>query len=137
MLILDASAALSWLIPDEIDEVSLHMLRAIADETVCVPPLWRYEVLNGLRAAEVRGRISAEQIADRLHRISALGLIVDERDARSDLTAELALSRRHKISVYDAAYLELATRKVTSLMTRDRGLAAAAGALGLLWQPTS
>jgi|SRR5579883_823834 len=135
MLILDASAALSWLIPDEIDGVSLHMLQAVAHETVCVPPLWRYEVLNGLRVAEVRGRISVEQIADRLPRIAALGVVVDERDARSDLTAELALARRHKISVYDAAYLELATRKVTSLMTCDRALAAAADALGLLWQP--
>ena len=43
----------------------------------------------------------------------------------------LALARRHGLTVYDAAYLELATRENLSLATLDGPLAAAARAEGV------
>ena len=43
----------------------------------------------------------------------------------------LALARTHRLTVYDAAYLELALRVDAPLATLDRKLAAAARAAGV------
>jgi predicted nucleic acid-binding protein len=50
----------------------------------------------------------------------------------------MALARRHRLTVYDAAYLELALREVVPLATLDQALAAAAQAEGvsLVGEPT-
>ncbi len=51
-------------------------------------------------------------------------------------TTTLALGRRHKLSSYDAAYLELAMRLGLPLATLDKDLRKAAEAEGIAVLPT-
>ena len=60
-----------------------------------------------------------------LRRLSQLPIHVDRSPDEEQL---LSLARRHRLTVYDAAYLELAQRKGTTLATLDQPLARAARA---------
>jgi len=54
-----------------------------------------------------------------------------EIDHDHDETVVLALARRHELSVYDAAYLEVAQRRSLSLASLDSKLCRAAQAAGI------
>jgi predicted nucleic acid-binding protein len=91
-----------------------------------VPALWWFEVRNTLIVGERRGRLDAIQTTEILAQIEALPI---SRDREPDSEAVLALARAHRLTVYDAAYLELALRADLPLATLDRQLAAAARAV--------
>lgn len=117
--VLDASTALSWCFADE-EAAALP-----PDSRAVVPCLWPLEVANGLLSGERRGRISqvqARRVWDALW--TALAVEVDHADGV--LLAVWPLARDEALSVYDAAYLELAMRGGVPLATRDAKLAAAA-----------
>ncbi|MFP3325380.1 type II toxin-antitoxin system VapC family toxin, partial [Planococcus sp. SIMBA_160] len=57
-------------------------------------------------------------------------LLVDASTASRACHETLRLARAYRLSVYDAAYLELALRKELPLATRDERLAEAAARLG-------
>jgi predicted nucleic acid-binding protein len=95
-----------------------------ADRAVS-PSLWWFEVRNGLVMAERRGRTTAEFSTSFLQRLALFPVTLD---TAPDETAMLGLARRHRLTVYDAAYLELALREQIPLATLDHALAAAATA---------
>ena len=100
-----------------------------------MPGLWRLELGNVLLQAEKRGRISAGDVAARLALIAELAISVDpETDGRA-LRETLALARNERLTLYDAAYLELAVRRRLPLFTLDRDLAAAAIRRGVVALP--
>lgn len=134
MVVVDASAALSWLLADERDGAAVAMLETLVEAGGFAPALWRWEVQNALLSAERRKRIGAEDLRLMLEEIEGLRLEIDGR-ADLEMGIELTLARRFSITAYDAAYLELAIRKNLKLMTRDAKLADAAAQMGLLWQP--
>jgi predicted nucleic acid-binding protein len=68
-------------------------------------------------------RITASETAWFLRDVARLRITVDETPVESAL---LDLARRHQLTVYDAAYLELARRRSLLLATLDRHLARAA-----------
>jgi predicted nucleic acid-binding protein len=86
---------------------------------------------NFLLHAERRGRISTADITQRLELIAQLPLQIDEQTATRAARETLALARAYKLTIYDAAYLELATRKGTALATKDKALAQAAEIIGV------
>ena len=92
-------------------------------EDAFVPMLWWFEVRNALVLSERRGRIAEPQTARFLREISRLAIMVDRTPDESGV---LTLARRHRLTVYDAAYLELALREAAPLATLDAQLAAAA-----------
>jgi predicted nucleic acid-binding protein len=74
---------------------------------------------------ERRGRLTETQTAAFLHFLSDLLVVVDHQP---DERSVLALARAHRLSVYDAAYLELAQREKMPLATLDAALVRAARA---------
>ena len=88
-----------------------------------VPALWWFEVRNGLVVNERRNRVSAIETTGFLQRLSNTALTIDRSPDEATL---MALARRHRLTVYDAAYLELAMRERAPLATLDAALAAAA-----------
>ncbi len=123
--VIDASVTACWLMPDEVHPLATAAYEALAKDHAIVPRLWWYEVRNLLVVNERRGRLSADK-TDR-----ALGVLRRhpiEFDHAPDETAVLALARRHRLTVYDAAYLELAQRLAIPLATLDTALAVAARA---------
>jgi predicted nucleic acid-binding protein len=136
-IVIDASIAIAWSFPDERDAESVAAGQYVIRERALVPALWRWEMQNVLRNAERRGRITEETTGRILRSLAAMPLSVDPASTEVTFGAELQLARRFALTVYDAAYLELAARRGILLATKDAALRAAAQQLGLLWTPTS
>lgn len=127
--VLDASMAMSFVLADEFTADSEHLLPLIARDGAVVPALWDFEVLNALRSAEKRGRLTEASVS---HAIAGLSRLPIERDRRAvDGEHVVALSRSHGLSAYDAAYLQLAMVRRLPLATRDDSLRAAARRAGV------
>jgi predicted nucleic acid-binding protein len=103
-------------------------ITVLAESTVLVPSLFWFEFRNLLLVSERRGRISPEQTATILAELARLPLEIDDRPQEHRV---LGLARRHRLSVYDATYLELAERRGARLATLDRRLAIAAADEGI------
>ncbi|HEY1218055.1 MAG TPA: type II toxin-antitoxin system VapC family toxin [Bryobacteraceae bacterium] len=125
---MDASITACWAFDDEDHtDASLAFERMRAEEGV-VPGLWWFEVRNILVVNERRRRITQANTATFLLNLSLLRLRVDQSP---DENAVLRLARVHRLSVYDAACLELAQREGLALATLDADLRQAAASEGV------
>jgi predicted nucleic acid-binding protein len=131
-LVLDASVVMAWTIPDEAQfGRATAVMQQVTGDGAVVPGLWRLEVGNALLMAERRGRLPAVQLADALRLLEALPIETDPETGLRAWTASASLARRHRLSLYDACYLELAARRGLALAGFDAALVAAAGAVGV------
>jgi len=121
--VLDASVTASWFLPDEDDRDAWEAWRRSETEEVWVPLHWWFEVRNMMLVGERRNRISQALTARALDRLSVLPIRVE---ARPDENAVFDLARRHRLTFYDAVYLESAQRRRASLATLDNALIVAA-----------
>ena len=129
--VVDASMTLSWCFADEATPYGRSVLAALETTYAVVPALWPFEVANALALAERRKRITQEGITAFLETLRRLPIQVERREALSLWQATLALAREHRLTAYDAAYLDLARRDRLSLATLDHELQAAGRTLGL------
>ena len=127
-MVLDASVAVAWLLDDEDEPVAIVPLGTLEEQEALVPQLWHLEIRNALLAAERRGRIAPDQVAARLADLKTLPIHVDQEP---DFDAAMGLARDHRLTFYDAMYLELAIRRDAQLATLDAALARAAAEEGL------
>jgi predicted nucleic acid-binding protein len=100
----------------------------LAVREALAPTLFFFEVRNALAVGERRGRTTPEGSADFLRRLASLPIRFAPLPA-DDLL--MTLARKRKLTVYDAAYLELAKREALPLATLDRDLEKAAIAEGV------
>ena len=121
--------AASWLLPDEENTVSRAAFERLASDDGLAPSLWWFEMRNLLIVNEGRGRIDADRTSRALSLLASLPIVLDFEANEEDL---LGLARRHRLTVYDAAYLELALRKGADLASLDTALVAAARADGVV-----
>ena len=126
--VLDASITACWAFQDEDHpdaRLAFHQMRS---EEAVVPCLWWFEVRNILVVNERRRRIAESDTAAFLLNLSRLRIRIDRAP---DEGAVLRLARTHRLSVYDAAYLELAQRERLPLATLDADLKKAAAGKGV------
>lgn len=124
--------AFAWILPNQASSEAEALLERIeAGAEAIVPSLWFLEVANGLLAAQRRKRVTAPERMLALKRLSTLALTVDEDNARDVFGRTATLAEQFGLSVYDAAYLELALRRTLPLGTRDRALRSAAQRSGI------
>ena len=117
---------IAWLFEDEHTEAAHAVMRRVAVEGALVPTLWRLEVANVLRNA-VRRKRCDEAYADRS--IARLARLIIQSDGETDdhaWSATRILAREEDLTLYDAAYLELAIRKRAILASCDTALLNAA-----------
>ncbi len=126
--VVDASVAGAWLLPDEEPAEALAALDRLKKDDAFVPAVLWFEIRNLLLMNERRGRLTAVQTAAALNIFGELPLRTDNQPD-SDTTLQLA--RDHRLTVYDATYLELALRRSLPLLTFDRELAEAAQKCGV------
>ena len=129
LVVIDASVAADWLLEDEFDSTAGVALEGTKENGGIVPPLWHYEIRNILLVAERRGRLHERDIQTRLDSLAALPIDTDQETRFLEETLGLAI--KHRLSFYDALYLELAVRLNLQLATLDRALFRAALAEGL------
>jgi predicted nucleic acid-binding protein len=126
--VLDASIAACWAFGDEEHAIADRAQARLGDDEAHAPALWWFEIRNALIAGERRGRIGEAEAAAFLQYLGRLPVRLDREPVEADL---LSLARRHKLTVYDAAYLELAMRLASPIATLDRRLSAASEAESL------
>ena len=120
--IIDASLAMNWYLTDEQDrQYSISVFAALGQREILVPSLWIYEIANVLLVAQRRSRISEERIQYVLETITDFNLCLDEIVPESALRLS-RLALQHGLSVYDAAYLDLALRSCAPIATKDKAL---------------
>jgi predicted nucleic acid-binding protein len=124
-LVLDSSIVGSWCFPDEANPVADAAFASVGADEAIVPALWWFEVRNILLMGERRGRIDQAGTAEFLADLKGLPIRIEREP---DSGTVLALARVHRLTFYDAAYLELALRLSAPLATLDRALARAARA---------
>jgi len=119
MFVIDASVIASWCFPDEVHPHAGAALRRIASEPAVAPTLLWFELRNVLLMGERRNRLTEAQTARFLKYVGELPIA---SDYDPDEGVVLGLARSHRLSVYDAAYLELAQRSGLALATLDTAL---------------
>lgn len=131
--VLDASVVLTWCFPDEkAQKAEAVSERIAAGDRAVVTAFWAHEVLNALLMGERRKRLTPELTGTFIQDLKRMAVDVDTAATAADVFQTVQeLCRRHKLTSYDAAYLELAMRETHSLATVDDDLAKAAQAEGV------
>jgi predicted nucleic acid-binding protein len=129
--VLDASVAVAWCFEDETNPAADHALSILESGAALVPLVWAAEVGNALMSGERRGRITSLQIEQSLEVIARLDITTDKDNVTGRLLHLLQVARAHRLSLYDAIYLDLAMREHLPLATVNTALARAAEAVGV------
>lgn len=131
-LVLDCSVAMSWAFDEERDAYSDAVLDLMEKGEAWVPAIWPLEVTNCLLVGERTRRLTKTKVDYFTSRIAEFAIYVRAVEFATTVTVLLPLARVHKLSSYDASYLDLALREGLPLATRDARLAEAARRCGVV-----
>jgi predicted nucleic acid-binding protein len=129
--VLDASVAAAWCFADETTPGSDALRESLVERRAVVARLWHTETTNLLLTAERRQRIKPERCEELLELLASLPIETQDKSDRLRGPV-LRLARTHRLSVYDAVYLDLAMGRGLALATLDVALQKAARAEGVL-----
>jgi len=133
IFVADASVTLAWCFEDEASTFADGILERLRQgDRIVVPAHWPTEISNGLLVASRRKRIKADQPALFWDELARLPIDVEAALSAAQAKVVLTLSAKHGLTVYDAAYLELAYRRQLPLGTLDTDLRKAAQAEGVV-----
>lgn len=118
-IVVDNSIVLSWCLADESDVLADRAMQHVIEDGAVVPGIWWYELRNALIVNERRGRLDAEDTICTLTDLREMSIALDWEH---DDSVILELARRCSLSVYDAAYLEVARRRGLRMASLDRRL---------------
>lgn len=135
-LVADASVTLPWCFEDEATPWTDSLLERLrGTDRIVVPAHWPTEVSNGLLMALRRKRIPSGRPELFWENLALLPIDVELPLTPSQSIEVLTLCALHELTVYDAAYLELAKRKGIQLATQDTALIKAARLEGVFLMP--
>jgi len=129
--VLDGSVAVAWCFQDEENPYADAVAARFPTVQAVVPAIWPLEVANVLLVGERRKRCAPSDTAYRLTSLAALSIMIEDISRTNVWNEVLSLARAQNLSVYDAAYLELALRRSLPLATLDGRLKVAALAVGV------
>lgn len=122
-IVVDASVALKWQFKDELEtEQAIQMMIDFINGKIELisPSLFAYEIVNAVRIAIIKERISEKEGIDAINDILAIG--VGLFDFAGLVERTFRLTRIYSRSVYDCAYLALAEREDCVIYTADKRL---------------
>jgi predicted nucleic acid-binding protein len=129
-VVVDASIALAWCFPDETSDYADRVLVSLEGKTILVPAIWGLEIANAVLVGERRKRLNLSEIRQFTALLESLSLVQDVRLVANYVNDVIPLARKHGLSAYDAAYLELSIRHNAPLATLDAKLRKAAKVTG-------
>ena len=130
--VVDASVGFGWVYQGQATSETDSLLNEVAaGATVIVPALWFLEMSNVLLMAQRRHRLTAMQRKAAMEKLTAMQLTVDEEGTRNAFGKTSELAEKYGLTIYDATYLELASRRSLPLASRDEALKNAAKQCGL------
>lgn len=124
--VLDCSITMAWCFEDESNEYTDSILDTLRHSTAVVPTIWSLEVANVLLIARKKKRISEVDSVVFIDTLSALPIVIDSSTTSRAMHSIFTLAEKEDLTIYDAAYLELAHREEVPLYTLDKALIKAA-----------
>ena len=136
LFVADASVAIAWVHPAQATAETEAMLDHLAaGDSLVVPALWPLEVANALTVLQRRRKLTADEVQTAIEIIRELPVVIDHEAASIAFTRLVDLASEHELTIYDATYIELATRRRLPLATNDARMKQAAIRSGVeLWQ---
>ena len=132
-VVLDCSVAIPWIIQEQsnaaIDALFQDGYRGAV--LMVVPALWFTECGNIFNEMVKRKRLTLAQAQEGFTTLRYCRVQVDTPLTIDIQSRTLSLAQAHRLSFYDATYLELAERRQCLLATLDQDLRAAAIAAGI------
>ncbi len=128
MIVIDASAALAWLLPSQATEAAWSFLEATTGHAYAAPFVFGWEVRNALLVKARQGVLPRHQLQPALDQIGGYGVACGEP---VDVTSLTPLAISENISLFDASYLALAMDAGEGLASLDRALLSAAVRCGV------
>jgi predicted nucleic acid-binding protein len=129
--VLDASVTLPWCFKDEANFYSESIFQTLKREYAVTTALWPFEVASTLATAERKGRITQSDTKTFLERLWRLPVQVELHPAMWVCQETLELTRRFRLTAYDASYVALAQRMNLPLATLDDDMRTAATTVGV------
>lgn len=134
--VLDASAALAWCFANEATAGTEALLDRLENrEEAFVPPHWHLELGNAVLVAVRRQRLSYPDALGFLEDMECLNIRIDALPVPDIRLSIFPLATKWQLTLYDAAYLELAIRLGLPLATRDQQLETAARSAAVALMP--
>lgn len=130
-IIPDTSVVMPWYFRDEANDYSDRVAAALPQAGVLVPIIWPLEIANAIVMGERRKRGTSKSALEFLEDLTALLIDVDEENPLLLWPDIFNLSKKYRLTAYDACYLELALREKSPLATLDKDLKRAAHACGV------
>jgi predicted nucleic acid-binding protein len=129
-VVIDASIASAWCFPDEQTDYTKTVFQAVSSSAVdsVAPRLWAYEVRNSILMGLRRGRISKPDSEQFLVSLNDLKVRLSEPASYDEV---FSLAQEHGLTVYDAAYLDVAMQERLPLASLDGQLVRAAQRVGV------
>ncbi|HMO04492.1 MAG TPA: type II toxin-antitoxin system VapC family toxin [Kiritimatiellia bacterium] len=124
--VVDASALAAFLLREP-DGRKIDSILPLVESGKCelhAPAILEYEMVNILAMAERKGRIHRNQVPILLHEWNTIPITQHTSTTPNIRTRILNLASQHRLTAYDAAYVELAERIPAQLITLDRDLLA-------------
>jgi predicted nucleic acid-binding protein len=132
--VLDNSVTMRWFFGDGAPRELAYagkVLDAMKMASAIVPVTWGLEVANVIARAEAKGLVTEARGGAFLEMLEGVDIEVDTATFEHALSDTLQLARRHRLSAYDASYLELALRQGVAIATLDEDLLKAAKKAGV------
>jgi predicted nucleic acid-binding protein len=134
-VVIDASIASAWCFPDERTDYTKTVFQAVSSSAVesVAPRLWAYEIRNSILMGLRRGRFSKADSEQFLVSLNELNVRLSEPASYDGV---FSVAQEYGLTVYDAAYLDVAMQDRLPLASLDGQLVRAAQKAGIqLFQP--
>ncbi len=123
----DASIAVAWVHPAQETPQTRLLLQSVHDGApIEVPAIWPLEISNALLVLVRRKKLLNTERQIALAALQTLAVKLDYEMSMLAFTKLSVIAEKHQLSVYDAAYFELAQRRKLPLACRDGALRQAA-----------
>lgn len=121
--VVDASAALSWLLPSQSTLAARQFLAEGDTSDLCAPFLFEWEVFNILLVRRTSGQLTVEGYARLMTQLDNYQIALGDPFDAEEL---IGLAVRDRVSLFDAAYLAMAIEQRAAIASRDGRLLTAA-----------
>lgn len=124
LFVVDCSVSIAWLFEDQANEFTEATLDALTTGAAVAPRWWNVEALNVLLSLERRNRLAPGKAVELLRFLQRLPVRL--RDSSLSVFELHALAHRHRLTSYDALYLDAALATGLPIASRDNALQQAA-----------
>jgi predicted nucleic acid-binding protein len=130
LIVLDASITIAWLL-NEPGAPAAELNASLSINRIMVPSHWPIEVGNSLLTAKRRNRVDGNRLTEISKELAGLNVMVEVSLSPEQIPSLIQFAEAQRLTLYDAAYVALATSQNAVLATLDNAMRQAAIRLGI------